>query len=78
MERKQFFEMIMNICNWDASGNDEKVLAPLVEYLAQQPDETIFSFDETMAELLFELDTKKNFRKKWDFLRRQIHPLLVL
>ena len=63
MDRKQFFEMIMTICDWDASGDDEKVLKPLVEYLAQQPDETIFSFDEIMAELLFELDTKKNFKK---------------
>lgn len=63
MDRKQFFEIMMTICDWDASGDDEKVLAPLVAYLAQQPDETIFSFEETMAALLFELDTKKNFRK---------------
>lgn len=63
MDRKQFFDIIMTICDWDASGDDEKVLAPLVAYLAQQSDETIFSFDETMAALLFELDTKKNFRK---------------
>ena len=63
MDRKLFFEIIMNICDWDASGDDEKVLRPLVEYLAQQTDETIFSFDEIMAELLFELDTKKNFKK---------------
>ena len=53
MDRKQFFEIIMNVCDWDASGDDEKVLRPLVEYLAQQTDETIFSFAETMAELLY-------------------------
>lgn len=63
MDRTRFFEIIMAICDWDASGDDEKVLRPLVEYLAQQSDETIFSFDETMTELLFELDTKKNFKK---------------
>lgn len=63
MDRTQFFEMIMTICNWDASGDDEKVLTPLVEYLAQQPDEAIFAFDETMTELLFDLDTKKNFKE---------------
>lgn len=62
MERKTFFEIVLTICDWGASGNDEKVLRPLVKYLAQQPDETIFSFDEIMAELLFELDTKKNFK----------------
>ena len=59
MDRKQFFEIIMTICDWDASGDDDKVLSPLIEYLAQQPDETIFSFDEIMAELLYELDTRK-------------------
>ncbi len=63
MNRKQFFEIIMTVCDWDALGDDEKVLYPLVEYLAQQSDETIFSFDDIMAELLFELDTKKNFKK---------------
>ncbi len=63
MNRKQFFEIIMDICDWDAMGDDEKVLSPLIAYLSQQPDETIFSFDEIMAELLFELDTKKNFKR---------------
>ena len=63
MDRKQFFDLIMTVCDWDASGDDEKVLQPLVAYLAQQSDETIFAFDETMAELLFALDSKKNFRK---------------
>ncbi len=63
MNRKQFFEVIMTTCDWNAMGDDDKVLNPLIEYLAQQPDETIFSFNEIMAELLFELDTKKNFRK---------------
>ena len=63
MDKKRFFEIIMTVCDWDASGDDDKVLDPLVSYLAEQSDETIFSFDETMAELLFELDTKKNFRK---------------
>jgi len=63
MNRKQFFEVIMTVCDWDALGDDEKVLNPLIEYLAGQPDETIFSFDEIMTELLFELGTKKNFKK---------------
>ena len=63
MDRKQFFNMIMTICDWDKLGDDEMVLNPLVEYLSQQSDEEIFSFDEIMAELLFELDTKKNFKK---------------
>jgi len=61
MNRKQFFEIIMTVCDWDASGDDDKVLDPLVSYLAEQSDETIFSFDEIMAELLYELDTRKNY-----------------
>ena len=63
MDRKHFFEIIMTVCDWDALGDDEKVLDPLIDHLAQQSDEVIFSFHETMSELLFELDTKKNFKK---------------
>ncbi len=63
MNRRQFFKLIMIVCDWDASGDDDKVLRPLIECLAQQPDETIFSFDEIMAELLYELDTRKNFEE---------------
>ena len=63
MTRKDFFEINMKVCDWDASGNDEKVLRPLIEHLAKQPDETIFCYDEIMAELLFELDTKQIFQR---------------
>ncbi len=63
MDRTQFFDLIMTICDWGRSGDDAKVLAPLVSYLAQKPDEEIFAFDEIMAELLFALDTKKNFKR---------------
>ncbi len=67
MKRNQFFDLIMTVCNWDASGDDPKVLLPLIEYLSHQSDETIFSFDEIMAELLYELDTRKNFEKACKF-----------
>ncbi len=63
MERAQFFDMIMTICDWDKLGDDEKVLSPLVDFLSRQSDAVIFSFDDIMAELLFDLDTKKNFKK---------------
>ncbi len=62
MTRKEFFEINMTVCDWDASGDDEKVLRPLIEHLAKQSDETIFCFDEIMTELLFELDTKQIFQ----------------
>ena len=61
MDKKRFFEIIMTVCNWDAAGDDDKVLEPLIAYLAKQSDETIFLFDEIMAELLYELDTRKNY-----------------
>ncbi len=63
MTKTQFFDIIMTICDWDKSGDDEKVLSPLIDHLSRQSDEEIFSFDEIMAELLFDLDTKKNFKK---------------
>ncbi len=63
MTKTQFFDIIMTICDWDQSGDDEKVLSPLIDHLSRQSDEEIFSFDEIMAELLFDLDTKKNFKK---------------
>ncbi|MGN1105309.1 MAG: DUF4240 domain-containing protein [Huintestinicola sp.] len=62
MNTEQFFSNIMTICNWDKLGNDDEVLKPLIEYLSKQSDEEIFSFDDIMAELLYDLDTRKNFK----------------
>lgn len=63
MDKTHFFELIMEICDWDKSGNDDLVLAPLINYLSTLSNEEIFSFDDIMAELLYDLDTKKNFKK---------------
>lgn len=52
----------MTICDWDKLGNDDDVLRPLIEYLSQQSDKEIFSFDDIMSELLYALDTRKNFK----------------
>ena len=62
MNTEQFFSKIMDICDWDRAGNDEEVLSPLIEYLSCQSDDEIYSFDDIMAELLYGLDTKKNFK----------------
>lgn len=61
MDKEQFFERIMTACAWDKHGNDDEIIRPLVEWLSKQPDEEIFSFDDIMAELLYALDTRKNF-----------------
>ena len=63
MTRQQFFSYIMDICDWDKLGDDEAVIEPLVLYLSKQSDEEIFSFEDIMAQLLYALDTKKNFMK---------------
>ena len=62
MNRKEFFDIIMKVCDWDKLGDNDKVLHPLIAYLSQQSDEEIFPFDDMMTELLFELDTRKNFK----------------
>ena len=49
----------MERCNWDFEGNDDKVLAPVITYLAEQGDEAIFLFDDLMSELLYHLDTRE-------------------
>ncbi len=61
MNKQIFFSNIMNICDWDSQGDDEKVLEPLIKYLSEQPDDEIYSFDDLMTELLYALDTRKNF-----------------
>lgn len=61
MDREKFFDDIMNICDWDSQGDDDKVLAPLIKHLSNQSDEEIFAFDDIMSELLYALDTEKNY-----------------
>lgn len=59
MEKFQFFWDTMALCDWDAEGDDELVLKPVVQFLAAQKDADIFKFDDLLAELLYQLDTKK-------------------
>ena len=61
MDTQKFFSCILTFCDWEKSGDDNEVLKPLIEYLSQQSDEEIFSFDDIMSELLYALDTRKNF-----------------
>lgn len=62
MNRESFFTCIMDICDWDKLGDDEQVLMPLINHLSLLPDEEIFDFEDIMSELLFELDTRKNYK----------------
>ena len=59
MERFDGFWRDMELCDWYQLGDDNKVLAPLIESLSQRDDDEIFTFHDRMAELLYKLDTKK-------------------
>ena len=61
MDRYDFFWETMKLCNWDSFVGDKNALAPLIRVLSKLPDETIFSFEDVMVELLYALDTRKLF-----------------
>ena len=52
------FWALIAMLNWDASGNDEAVIAPVVEELSQMSVEEIQRFDDKLASKLFALDTR--------------------
>jgi len=54
-----FFWNTMERCDWSQEGDDDQVLEPLIAYLAKQDDNVIFTFDDIMTELLYDLDTKE-------------------
>lgn len=54
-----FFWEVMELCNWNHEGDDNKVLAPVVKKLASFEDEKIFEFEKHMTKLLYDLDTKE-------------------
>lgn len=58
-----FFWGTLDLCDWEHEGDDEKVLEPVIDFLSKQDDDVIFLFEEIMAQLLYHIDTKKNFEK---------------
>ncbi len=55
--QKTFWEII-DLLAWKHEGDDEKVLAPVVDYLQAQNDVAIFRFHEQLTEYLYALDSK--------------------
>ncbi|MFI3255217.1 MAG: DUF1963 domain-containing protein [Eubacteriales bacterium] len=55
----------MKKCDWrtKGDGDSEKVLKPVVDYLASLDDIQIFQFGSQMTKLLYDLDTRKNFEE---------------
>lgn len=58
MNDKQFWK-IMDKADWDKLGNDEAVLAPVVDELSKLEDEDIFGFEDVMARLLYDIDSQE-------------------
>lgn len=65
MNNFDFFWKTMNKCDWstEGDGDDDKILKPVVDYLASLDDAKIFEFDSLMTKLLYDLDTKKLFEQ---------------
>lgn len=59
MSAIDFFHITDTYLDWDKKGDDMAVVEPLIAFLAQWGDDLIFAFDDTMAELLYSLDTRK-------------------
>lgn len=59
MDNEAFFWRVMALLNWDCAGDDSQVLAPALCVLARQSDEKIFAFEDAMAQLLYNLDSRK-------------------
>ena len=58
-----FFWKTLDLCDWKYEGDDERVLEPVIDYLSKQDDDVIFQFEEVMAKLLYQIDTKQNYEK---------------
>ena len=48
MSEFSFFWDTVRLCDWSLEGDDDKVLQPVVRYLAAQEDSGIFQFDDQM------------------------------
>ncbi len=59
MSAIDFFHFTDTYLNWDRKGDDFAVIEPLIILLATWGDDLIFAFHDTMAELLYSLDTRK-------------------
>lgn len=59
MSAIDFFHLTDACLDWEMQGDDIAVIEPLVTLLAAWGDDLIFAFHDTMAELLYSLDTQK-------------------
>lgn len=57
MSAIDFFHITDMYLNWDAE-DDEAIVEPLIDFLAEWGDDLIYAFDDRMAQLLYDIDTK--------------------
>ena len=65
------FWEVMDLCDWSYEEDDDKVLAPVVDFLSDKDDDYIFSFDDALYNLLHELYTEKiieQYKKKSEYV----------
>lgn len=58
MTEKEFWK-IVDKADWDNQGDDEKVLAPVIDALSKLDDEEIFGFEDVMSKLLYDIDSQE-------------------
>lgn len=58
MNEKQFWK-IMDKADWSFQGDDDKVLAPVIDALSEMDDEEIFGFEDVMSKLLYDIDSQE-------------------
>lgn len=56
---EQEFWALIALLNWEEQGDDDAVLAPLIQALAQLPESKIYLFQERLAEQLHRLDARR-------------------
>jgi hypothetical protein len=54
------FWRLVDLLDWDKDGDDEAVIAPLVNHLAEAPLAHIYRFHDLLSEMLWKLDTKQH------------------
>lgn len=68
---QQRYWKIMELCDWRFEGDDDKVLAPVIQFLSQKDDSFIFKFEDTIFELLHNLDTetvREGYKKNSEYI----------
>ena len=58
MGEKEFWKIIGK-ANWKFTGDDDKVLAPVIDALSKLDDKAIFGFEDMMSKLLYDIDSQE-------------------